>query len=342
MYCKNYKCIKSFLENDMKDFISIIILNYNGKKWLRRCLDSLMAQTNRDFEIIFVDNASSDGSIEYVEKKYTGVKIIRSEKNIGFAGGNNLGISHARGKYIMLLNNDTWVEIDFLEKMKKSFLNSDYDVIGPREDLYFPESLKKKYLLKIDVGGHPVCLLEEKEGLLMDDFYLSGVCLFFEKKFYEDTLGLDSNFFMYFEEIDWFWRLHLLKKRMYKDDTLVVHHAGSGSTGRGIKENAFLWRNQNQLQMLLKNYKWFTLAWIVPIYVGQNIVEMVFFLLMGKPKISLTYIRGWWFNVTYLRMTLRKRKWVQERRKVGDWEIMKKMYWGLGKLKHLVEFYAKK
>ena len=103
----------------MNDLISIIIVNYNGKKWLQKCLDSLLCQTYNNFEIIFVDNGSSDDSVEFVNNNYKDerIKIIKSDKNLGFAGGNNLGIDNSKGEYILLLNNDTWVEFDFLEKL---------------------------------------------------------------------------------------------------------------------------------------------------------------------------------------------------------------------------------
>src|SRR4030042_5307912 len=105
-------------------------------------------------------------------------------------------------------------------------------------------------------------------------FYLSGVCLFFTKKFYWQTKGLDDDFFMYGEDWDWFWRLRLFDKKIFQINGLKVYHAGAGSTGSGIKYLSFLWRNQNSLQMLLKNYRWFNLLWVLPIYFIQNIFEI--------------------------------------------------------------------
>lgn len=320
----------------MKDLISIIILNYNGKQWLKKLFDSLLCQTYQTFEIILVDNASVDGSIGFIRNSYVDIriKIIESDKNLGFAGGNNLGVENSSGKYVLLINNDTWLKTDFLEKIVSFYRDNNFNVVAPYEKDYADKKESKKHNATIDLFGHPIGLgLEEKKS-----FYLSGACLFFEKKLYEDSLGLDSNFFMYSEEVDWFWRLNLLKKSYSYIEGLFFYHAGAGTTGSGVKYSTFLWRNQNILQMLLKNYQWFTLLWILPLYFIQNIFEIIFFTIILKPKIAYSYIQGWWFNARNLGKILQKRTWVQKNRLVGDYAIMQKMYFGFAKLRHLLVF----
>ncbi len=316
--------------------VSVIIVNFNGQKWLKKCLDSLLDQTYNNFEIIFVDNNSSDDSIEFLEKNYQDkrIKIIKNEKNLGFAGGNNVGIKEAKGDYILFLNNDTWVGEGFLENLWQQYRNLNIDVLGPDECSY-DGSQDQDMSMVIDILGHPMWLYKKYNK----SFYLSGFCLFFSKDLYLNTKGLDNNFFMYFEETDWFWRLNLLGKKFKKVSDIKVYHAGSGSTGSGIKYLSFLWRNQNTLQMLLKNYSAITLIFILPIYILQNIIEMIFFLVILKPKISLSYLQGWYFNIKYLRRTLAERKWVQNNRRINDLEVMKKMYIGSAKFKHLLEFF---
>ena len=158
---------------------------------------------------------------------------------------------------------------------------------------------------------------------------------------YRKSLGLDENFFMYCEEVDWFWRLVLMGKTCAYATDIFIYHAGSKSTSGGLKYTTFLWRNQNALQMLLKNYQWFNLLWVLPVYFFQNILEILFFMLVLKPKIALSYIQGWWFNIKHLKKILEKRKWIQENRLVSDYEIMKKMYIGFGKSRHLIVYYKK-
>ncbi len=316
--------------------ISIITVNWNGLKWLDRFLSSFEKQTFKNFEMLVVDNGSTDGSIEFIKKNYPKVRIIESKKNLGFSGGNNLGVKNAKGKYILFINNDVWVKKDFLEKYFNFYLKSNLDIVSVREAKY-DGTIYPHYISQLDIFGHAVFLFGEKYKN-KKPFYLSGVCLLFSKKLYEETKGLDNNFFMYSEDTDWFWRLNLLEKTMDYAEGVFIYHAGAGSTGAGIKYNVFLWRNENTLQMLLKNYKWFNLVWVIPIYVFQNILEIIFFLFMGKPKISQSYIEGWLFNIKNFKRTMKERAWVQKNRKIGDLEIMKKMYIGFGKLKHLYAF----
>lgn len=322
-----------------KPLVSVIIVNYNGQKWLKKCFDSLLNQTYKNFEIIFVDNNSSDDSIEFLEKNHKDkrIKIIKHKENSGFAGGNNIGIKEAEGEYVLLLNNDTWVKKSFIQDIVNFYNNNKYDVIAPYEKNYDSSISCNPYKISIDILGHPIYFRKKLDKA--KEFYLSGLCLFFSKKLYLETKGLDNNFFMYFEETDWFWRLNLLKKTFSHIPNVNVYHHGAGSTGAGIKYLSFLWRNQNTLQMLLKNYSIITLFLILPIYFIQNILESIFFLLILKPQISLSYLQGWYFNIKFLKRTLSQRKWVQNNRKISDLEIMQKMYTGSAKFKHLLEFF---
>jgi len=322
----------------VQDLISIIIVNYNGKKWLKKLFNSLFSQTYEKFEIIFVDNASNDDSIEFIKNNYNDgrIKILKSEKNLGFAGGNNFGIRNAIGQYVLLINNDTWIENNFLEKIVNFYNNNNFDIVAPREVNYDKTEKDNNRSIMIDFLGHFAYKKFKNK-----DFYLSGVCLFFDKDFYIKTQGLDNNFFMYVEETDWFWRLNLLKIQFSYIDNLYIYHAIAGTTGLGIKYNIFLWRNQNTLQMLLKNYRWYNLLWVLPIYFIQNIFEILFFIIILKPSIACTYVKGWYFNIANFKKIMQKRKWVQKNRLIGDFEVLKKIYLGFGKIKNLIEYYKK-
>ena len=321
----------SQIENQ-KPLVSVIIVNWNGEKWLKKCLDSLHSQTYKNFEIILVDNASTDGSVKFVRRYYPEVRCIENDRNLGFAAANNRGIGNAKGEYILFLNTDTWVEHDFLERIVGVYSELGYDVVAPLE-AHYDGTTQVPYIMTIDPLGHGFGMHNSKK----EPFYLSGACLFFSKALYEETGGLDGDFFMYSEEVDWFWRLHLLGKKIYQDRDILVYHAGAGSTGRGVRYNTALWRNQNVLQMLLKNYSWHTLLWVLPIYFLQNLVEILFFLLILKPGISWSYIEGWVFNATHFMETLKKKEVVQKRRIIDDREIMRKMYLGSGAFYHLLQ-----
>jgi GT2 family glycosyltransferase len=311
--------------------ISIIVVNWNGKKWLDRCFRSLTSQTYPALDIICVDNGSTDESVAYLKQHFPQVRLVESRINLGFAGGNNLGIAHAQGELLLLLNNDTWVESDFVDRLYEFYHTSKADVVGPHEG-YYDSSIKKLDVVPvIDPLGHPVQISVGAH----QPFYLSGVAILFAKSTYIQTGGLDNDFFMYLEEIDWFWRLRLLQKKIAYTDSIKVYHAGSGSTGSGVRYKSFLWRNQNTPQMLLKNYRWYTLLWVLPLYYGINTIEMCAFLLVGKPKISWSYLEGWWHTLVHLRTILHKRGAVQRMRIASDRDILRCMYPGSAKLMHL-------
>ena len=104
--------------------VSVIILNYNGMEFVESCLESVLSTDYPDFEVLFIDNASIDGSLEYVEDKFgrnTRIKIVANEKNYGFAEGNNIGFKHTEGEYVVFLNIDTDVEPDWLSELVKVF-----------------------------------------------------------------------------------------------------------------------------------------------------------------------------------------------------------------------------
>ena len=102
------------------NFVSVIIVNWNGKHHLGECLSSLTKQTLKNFEIIFIDNGSTDESAAFVNRKFPDVKIVELKKNEGFCRANNIGIKHANGEFIALLNNDTRVEANWLEELTKA------------------------------------------------------------------------------------------------------------------------------------------------------------------------------------------------------------------------------
>jgi GT2 family glycosyltransferase len=320
----------------MTSKISVIIINYNGTKWIRKCLDSVLSQTYKNIQVVVVDNDSKDDSNDIIKKEYPSVLLHEMGKNTGFATAVNKGIELSDGNLVLLFNLDAWIDDSMVADLVKEKADKALDVIAPIEYSYEKEMLKQKYSTMIDPFGHTVV------GEGTRQFYLTGACILFEKELYIKTRGLDEGFFMYMEEVDWFWRLQLQGKKIAYSASEKIYHKGAGTTGAGIKYNTFLWRNQNTLQMLLKNYRWYNLLWVLPIYLTINIIEMLFFLILRKPKISLSYLQGLWFNIIHLPRTLNSRKLVQSERKTSDWYVMSHMYRGFGKADHLLKFYKPK
>ena len=121
--------------------VTIIIPNYNGKHFMEPCLQSLSEQTCRDFKVLVVDNASSDGSLEYMSEHYPDIEVISLKKNYGFSKAVNVGIEHSTTPYVILLNNDTTVDTHYVEEMIKAIEKSPhiFSVSSKMIQMYHPE-----------------------------------------------------------------------------------------------------------------------------------------------------------------------------------------------------------
>lgn len=325
----------------MHPYISIIIVNYNWMKRLEKCLSSIFSQTYTSFACIVVDNCSSDGSVAYIKQHFPQTVLVPSSKNVWFSAGNNLGVAHATGELLLFLNNDTRVENDFLEKYLQEYYASWANILWAIEKPYtdYDNKLRWTSTLTIDPFGHRYV---DKTGKKL--FYTNGACMLCRKDFYEKTGGLDNNFFMYCEEVDRQRRCRLYGYTIKKSEKVYLYHAGAGSSsGPWITYQTFLRRNQNTLQMLLKNYHRKNLCWVIPIYLTINIGEIIAFLILWKWRISISYLQWRWYTIQSLRAhIITQRKIIQQQRIVSDREIMKQMYWWFAKIAHLHAFLHKK
>ena len=324
----------------MKAHISVVVLNHNGKHFLQKCLSSIIDQDYPSFEIILVDNASSDGSIEYVKETFPTVTIIHNKVGLGFAGGNMVGAKAATGDLVLLVSNDTWMPKHLISNLANYYKAHSFNVIAPYQGSYDGQPLPDTSSL-IDPLGHHIYL----KGETHPPFYLTGVCLFCEKDFYLETMGMDADFFLYIEDADWFWRLILFGYTFNYVKGSYIYHSGAGSSGgsdsKKLKEHIFMLRNRNTIYMLLKNYSLLTLCIILPLYACINFIEMIFFLALGKISIVKGYFTSWSYIIQNINTIIQKRSWIQHKRKISDIEVFKRMYKGPAKLMHLLQYYGK-
>ncbi len=222
--------------------LSIIILSWNTKELLRQCLKSILLTA----EIIVVDNGSGDGSPEMVKKEFPDVKLIRNKENLGFAKGNNIGIKAAKGEYVMLLNSDTVVKADALERLV------DFLETHPAVEIVGPRLLNRDGSLQANCGRFPnldvAAVMLFKEHLGGSDYvrcspadsrpidWLMGSAFLARRKVFEKIGGLDENLFMYMEEVEWFYRARQAGFRAYFLKDAEIIHLGRGSSKAGKKE----------------------------------------------------------------------------------------------------------
>ncbi len=323
----------------MKEQISIIVLNYNGVSFLQKCFASIFKQDYPHLEVILVDNASTDNSVDFVKKTFPKVKIIQNKIGLGFAGGNMVGVKAATSKKVLLVSNDTWLPKDLVSTLNSYYDSHNLQVVAPHQGGYDgTENMPASTLL--DPLGHHTY----SPGSSQKPFYLTGVCLFCERDFYLKTKGMDADFFLYIEDADWFWRIQLLGYSFDYVPNAYIFHSGAGSSGghdkKILKTNIFMFRNRNTLYMLLKNYSLISLIIILPIYLLINTAEIFFFSLMRKWSIVHAYIQSWVEVIQNWSTIMKKRQWIQKKRVVSDLTILKRMYKKPAKLMHLLQFYS--
>ncbi|MBE9532154.1 MAG: glycosyltransferase [Proteobacteria bacterium] len=234
--------------------ISIVIVNWNGERFLKACLDSVYAQGFCAFEVVVLDNGSTDSSVEFIKEHYPEVILVEHPTNLGFAAGNNRAIEHASGKYILTLNNDTELSEGFLEALAASATDASSKV-----GMWAPKILSMKDRDVIDsVGGLLVygdCLAkgrgrgEKDVGQYdsLEEVFFPSACAALYRKSMLDKIGLfDEDFFAYCEDTDLGLRARLAGFSALSVPGAKVYHYYSGTSGKYSPFKAYLVeRNHN-------------------------------------------------------------------------------------------------
>jgi GT2 family glycosyltransferase len=279
-------------ENSSPFFISVIIVNYNGLPYLERLFASLAAQTCPTFEIIFVDNASTDGSAEWVASHYPQTRLIRSARNLGFAAGNNLGIRAAKGELIATLNTDTQVEPDYLEKLSVPMRDTQVGSCAPLMLQFARRERIDAAGIGIDRAGFAWNLEAGKNArVVMGAREIFGACAgaALYRRTMLDASGLfDEEYFAFYEDVDLAWRARRAGWKCVLVPEARVYHAHGGSFRAGSPQKLFLLA-RNRWWTVLKNYPMPTLLFFLPLMLVADFVALARALVVYH---SLAPLRG--------------------------------------------------
>lgn len=315
-----------------KDLVSIVVVNYNGRRWIKSCFESIYHQTYKNFEIIFIDNASTDDSLNFIKQDYPKIRIIENKINTGFGSANNLGAEKAAGEIIFFLNNDTVLAKDTLEKLLRDKEKDKLNITGPRLLNFEGKDIHGGYKVTIDPTGYL--------GSGKKTFFIDGCALMVSKEDFLSLGGFDAKYFMYSEDIDLCWRAHLYGLKVDICNATSIKHFAGGTGGRtqykrcGDHTVPLLRRyevEKNNLRNILKNYRLKNLMWVVPLFELQSMGECLVYLFSGNLDAMRAVFKAHLWNLENIGDTLIQRKIIQKKRLVSDRQILSMMFFGLNK-----------
>ena len=317
--------------------VAVIIVNYNAGPMLTRCLNALERQTFRDFRTILVDNASSDGSANGIETQFSNVTVLRSDRNLGFAAGNNLGLVHAQNcPWVALLNPDAFAEPKWLENfMRASEGQPEYGFFGClMRDANSSENLDGTGDV-YHVSG--LCWRRDRgvteSKATMEAGEIFGPCAaaaLYRRDILEEVGGFDERFFCYLEDIDLAFRLRLRGYRCWYVPEAVVHHVGSGITGKQSDFSVYH-GHRNMVWTFFKSMPAVLLWLYLPLHLIANLAGVAKHATQGRFRVVL---RAKLDALKGLPAMFDARGANQRARRVDAWSLRKSMARGLGLLIH--------
>jgi GT2 family glycosyltransferase len=323
----------------MADAITVIILNWNGKKFLPECLESVRKQTYPGLSVTVVDNASTDGSVEFLRERYPEVRLVLNDKNLGFAGGNNSGIRECKTPYLVILNNDTDLHPDCISELKNA-MDRDLRIgaCASRIMLKFEED-------RLDAAGISVCA----DGLALgrgrmepsaryqkeeEVFFASDCCTLYRKDMLDQIGHYDEDFFAYADETDLGWRARARRWKCVYVPTAVINHHHSGSSGSVSPFKVYL-VERNRICVAVKNFPIPLLLAGIP-YTLQRYFWQAYGALFKKGRageftgefssvqLALVLLKAYWGALALLPRMLAKRRRIRSTCEIPDGE-----YFGL-------------
>jgi GT2 family glycosyltransferase len=300
--------------------VSVVIPNWNGAAYLPACLDSLRGQRHPTVEAIVADNASTDGSQALLEKEYPEVRLVQLPENRGFTGAANAGIEAARGKFVVLLNNDTEVEPDWLAAIVDAFdRHPEAGMVASKMLLYDARDTFHTVGDTYSLGGLPGNrgVWEKDEGQYEAEEYVFSACggsAAYRRAMLEEIGLLDRDFFFSCEDVDLGWRAQLAGWRcVYVPGAVVYHHLAA--TGGGV--TASYYNGRNYLWLIAKNYPGPLLRRHWPRIVRTQARIAWEALKAWRGRAARARLRGMLAGLLTLPGALRKRRQVQRMRTVS-------------------------
>ncbi|MEM7116836.1 MAG: glycosyltransferase family 2 protein [Chloroflexota bacterium] len=237
--------------------VSVIIVNWNGRSWLEQCLPTLQTQTYTPFEIIIVDNGSTDGSAGWLEEQWPQIKLLPQTQNLGFAAANNIAIRHSQAPYLITLNNDTKLEPSCLAELVAAAKQPDVGMVAAQIVQWQEPTRLDSAGIEVDKAGIgwnrgwgcPVSEAGEETAV----FGPSAAAALYKRAMLDEVGLFDEDFFAYYEDVDLAWRGQRAGWRCLYTPKARVHHWHSATANRTPRFKTYL-LGRNKVWALVKNF----------------------------------------------------------------------------------------
>ena len=310
----------------MPSSVTVVIPNWNGKRFLDLCLGSLRDQSFRAFETIVVDNGSSDGSIDFVREHFPEVDVVDLGENRGIAAAFNIGVEASDTEFVALLNNDTEQDQRWLGALVRA-ANA-----HPESGLFASKLVDFHDRRVLDGAGDAMRLSglpyrlghgEIDRGQFDEPGYVFGACAaaaLYRKSLFEEIGNFDEDFVSYCEDGDLSFRAQLAGHRCNYVPDAVVYHMGSASSGGKRSPTATRLGTQNSLNLLVKDLPLSAVPHILPFFVLGQFARLVTAAATGTLRVHLEGLVGAWRHLPLMRQ---KRAEIQKRKQLSDAEVRK-------------------
>lgn len=302
--------------------VSVVIPSWNGKHLLKVCLPSLRKQTFRDFEVIIVDNGSTDNSVLYIKRYFPQFKVVTLTKNLGFSPAVNIGIRSANGKYIVLINNDTFVDKDCLKKLVLAAeKHPDAGMVASKMLNYYNHKIIDSAGDYIDTVGHANNIGygkkdEQKYNFSNYVFLVTGGGCLIKRSVFESVGLFDEDYFAYFEDVDLCLRAQMQGFKAWYEPSAVIYHMHKATSKKNIKFTEYL-QFRNMTMNIIKDFPKALILdhqnWIKILLVNLNTVRY----LTSQGNLNGA-LKAEWEVIKNLKSLLNKRKQIQNLKIVSD------------------------
>lgn len=299
-------------------FVTVVIFNRDGKRFLKKCIDSVLRQTYRNYELVLFDDCSSDGSVDFVKEHYPKIRIMQAESNIGIAAAQNRAYKTAQGRYIASLHNDTVADRDWLKRLVHAIESSNWNVACVEGGVYHFGGIGDLHG-SLNIAGYNILGSTPPK----EKFY-SGTCsMIIKNGILRDYF--DEEYFFYGEDVYLGWLLRLKGYNIIREPgSKVMHYGTVSASSDSIRKMYQFFSERNRLLNCLIFFEKKNVIKLLPVFLFTVFYKLISASFRNKWKIK-PYMKAYYWILTHVNDISEKRAYLQHQRKVSDDDIIKRL-----------------